>query len=1521
MEKQKRWQYYLIVAVILLTTYNILPTIFYYTKPLKSSIEEKKARSIASSIVKRVNDLEPEAENWIGSYCNLIKLKPLSIKLDPAQPQFITVNFKNSEDANLFRQVLPRAGSLIPFVPAQLSLYNPNDLTSKSVTVQRRIPIHFNEDNLSQYYQYSAKFDNRGFPTPLYRALVNDRALQIGMAFGGPSENALYVQGIVNNLKQDQTDDLIVFLAQNIVSFTKVYGEASEASQRYFASFSQLENRNRAQLIQDFSAKLEQLIQKIKKEKSELADERELLKTTGGFLETVKQQRLDLLMTREKILQSASGIVKRNTKAFASGLDPWNFASLGASVQEIEQTPSQIESISLNGRNPYIDSISIDWTNEKITLSLYPDLTAFNFNAAQDPSAAYLNDLADQLLYNEIAHASRQTGEQIAPSMGKFTVNLNQLTNSKSFIAWKLSSIAQAQVEQMKDMLFLTWNPRHPDLSHDHLPIYDYETYSSLPADQQKLALVIYSPALYKKIPPQGFHMDSIYVIAKGMDHLINRLQSDGSSAQAQQFVEEFKQLRSILQQNGFVGYSGGSFALSPEFSQDFIFEAEDYFQTVLKATREGFAVHGTKRYAVLEFTDVEQRILTENKIDNHTHEDLLKWRDDYYAAQLGIKGVSKFDIPKPTQNVYWDNFKLSFVKYFRGDDRKILHWGLDLSGGKTVQIELRDSNNRAVTSEVDIKQGINELYNRVNKMGVSEVSIRQEGSYITLDFPGSQGLSATDLVKASTMYFNIVNEKFTPNNPALADAANRFLQDIWNEAVVTNRKSAEELNLIAWKHLYGDSMDPEVIQPRTEAARLLYENGLRLANPQDASPSSIFSENYSKLALFRGNDITDWQGQTHPLIIVFQNYALEGSNLDQVHASYDPSKGNFLSFSIKGSYTGKEGQKIQPRDDLYAWTSQFAKEKITGTSLESFSSGRGWRMAVILNGTIISAPTLDSALKDSAMITGSFTQREVNQLEADLKAGSLSFTPHIVSEKNVSPELGSKEKASGIVSVLLSLTLVIAVMIGYYKFGGFVASVAVVFNLLIMWATLQNLEATMTLAGIAGIILTVGMAVDANVLVFERIREEFAVSRRIGSAVDAGYRKAFSAILDSNVTTIIAAMILLQFDSGPIKGFAVTLIIGIVSSMFTALFMTRFFFAGWVQKPTNKSLNMLNWFKSKGYDFLKYTKTTLMLSSIIILAGGYMLIHERHTMFGMDFSGGYALNVELRPQSKGNYRQLVEEALIKQGATQQDIQIRELTPSNNIRIFLSRSLQQPGHPFYGMPLELDTKELGFSYESNPKIVWAVEALNKSGIELAPQSLNNLDKNWVEVSGQMSDTMRNSAIIGLSIALLCILIYITLRFEFKYAISATLCLAHDVIFTVGTMAILHALGLPIQIDLNTVAALMTMVGYSLNDTIIVFDRLREDVRLMRKSSFSEIINHALNVTLSRTVLTSGSTLLVLIPLIFLGGSTLFGFALVMAIGVIFGTLSSLYIAAPLMKFFHDREEKKNAKMVASSTRS
>ena len=1508
MEKQKRWQRTLIIFVLILTVYNILPTLFYYSKPLHKPIDDARASKIALAIEERVNALEDQSVAWLNSYSKLLGLKPQSVAFDEKQPQLITLSFKNSEEAQRLRRFLPRAGSLISFAPAQLTLYPSADggEGKKTVIVQRKIPIHFSPEQLASFFQFSSKFDPEGKIAPLYLALVSDRVLELGIALGGTSQNAQILQAALGNLADPQIQEELVYLAQNILSFVKTFGENSPISNRYFASFTQIEGENPTLAVQHFVTLLEQLGDKMKLERIALQEEKGQKRAGGGFLDPAKEQRLDQLNAREKVVASALEIVKKHSTTFAAGKKPWSYATFGAamdvSAKDLDQT-NKVQTLSLNGCNPFVEKISIDWTNEKITLILYPDLLALK-------KASGKGERIEQFIFDEMALAARQTSEKISPFQDQFEIPLNHLTSSSSFLAMRLGSIAKAEAAQVKEIIAKGWTPKHPDLKRDLFPVWDYETYQTLPAEQKKLGLLIYAPAEFNKMPAKGFRMSSIYILARGLDKILQKAQAAPESEASKQLIEDFQALRAILQSSGYFGYAAASTLFSPEYAHDFIFEKENYYQTILKATREDFAVHGTKRYAILEFTDVEQRILTENKIDTRIHEDLLKWRDDYQAAQLGLKGVSPYDVPKPTQSALWSNLALSSVKYFRGDERKILHWGLDLSGGKTVQIELRDNHNRLVTDDADIKQGMNELYKRVSKMGVSEVSIRKEGSTITLDFPGSQGLSATELVKASSMVFHVVNEKFSTSNPLLADASVRFLQEVWNEAVITNRKDPEEINLIAWKHIHGDSLDPEVVQPRSEAARTLHENGLRLSPPQDAETSSTLNETFSKIAIMRGEDFTDWHGQTNPLLIVFRNYALEGSNLEDVHASYDPSKGNFLAFSVKGSQAASDGYKYNPRDTLYSWTSRFSKEKVVGTPLEAFSKGQGWRMAVILNGAIISSPTLDAALRDNAMITGSFTQREVNQLEADLKAGSLSFTPRILSEKNVSPELGAQERTLGIWATFIALFFVIAVMISYYRFGGAVASVAVIFNLLIMWATLQNLSATLTLATIAGLVLTLAMAVDANVLVFERIREEFAASGRIAQAVHAGYRRAFSAILDSNVTTLIAALILLHFDSGPIKSFAIMLIIGIISSLFTALFMTRFFFAGWVQNPEHKALSMANWIKATQFNFLKFTKVTLAISALVVVVGTLLFVSQRHTILGMDFTGGYAIEIELPKQPQDDYRKLVESALTEAGASHQDFQIRELTPPNNVRIFLSQSMDRPDHPFYNLP-PAEGHEFAYAYEANPKIVWIVQALEKAHLALADKAKQELNTSWTEISGQMSDTMRTSALIGISLALLCILFYITFRFEFKYAISATICLAHDVIFTFGAIAILHALKVPIQIDLNTVAALMTIVGYSLNDTIIIFDRIREDLRLMRKFSFIEVINHALNATLSRTMMTSGITLLVLLPLIFLGGSTIFGFALVMTIGVIFGTLSSLFIAAPLLHYFHQREQKKS----------
>lgn len=1506
MEKQKRWQLYVIIAVILLTIYNILPTVFYYTKPLRQPIEEKQATQVAQQITSRVNTLETDAVSWIKAFSKNLGIKPSKVEFLPSDSRYIEVSFKDPKEAALFSRILPRAGTLIPFVPSQLELGVATINEPNKVIVQRLLGTHFPE-NSNQFFTFSQK--SSGDQQTFYQTLVLDRAATLIEGIAGESDTARLLSRVLANPSDPLSENILISLSRKIVDFDKTFGSRSSVARRFWASFTQTDNPGKT--IENFSSELDAFSKKLTSRKNAILQAQKELKDKGEFLNSAEEQQLKLIKSDQISVDLARAIVAQNTAMFKAGKPPLSFDGILKILQQGAVTSNQsskVQIFEIKDLNPFISSVAIDWANNEVKLALHSDVqTVLNENNTTE-AEVYRAEKANQLLIDQIAALSSETNEQITPSgPSSFTIALNQLADSQSILALNLGKVAEAQAVALKSTIQSVWRPENADFSSQSFPVWDYTTYKSLPADQKKLGLVIYAPSAENELPSHGFKTSSIYVIAKGLDALIQQYSQSPNSPQARSFKDDLDSLRQLLQQEGFFGYAASAYDFPKEFHQDYIFEQNDYYGTLLQATRENFSVHGSRKFAVLEFSDVEQRILTLNKIEDSIHEDLLKWKDAYSASQVDLNLSARYDVPPPVKNVYWDNLQLSTKKYFRGDNQKVLHWGLDLSGGKTVRIGLRDKNNRQVTNPDDLREGVNELYKRVNKMGVSEVGIRVEGDNIVLDFPGSQGLSASELVKASAMTFHVVNEKFTPNNTALATTVNQFLQEVWNDAVVTNRKDMESVNLIAWQHLGGVS---EV--PQSEAARILVENGLQLSNPREPGRSSAFDDSISSIAILRGDSFTEWEGQSHPLLIVFNNYALEGSWLENVQIGYDPSKGNMLSFGVSSSASGPGGQKIDPRDDFFAWTSQYAEEKIAGTPKELFSKGRGWRMAVILNGSVISSPSLTSPLRDQAMISGRFSQREINQLAADLKAGSLSFTPQILAEQNISPELGKEERFKGITAAFVGALLVVIAMILYYRFAGVVASVAVLFNLLIMWGVLQNLDAALTLPGIAGIILTIGMAVDANVLVYERIREEFALSKRLPSAVQAGYRKAFSAIFDSNITTIIAAVILLQFDSGPIKGFAVTLIIGIISSMFTALFMTRYFFAGWVQNPKNKTLKMSHWIGKTSFDFLSKAKTMVVLSLIVTVVGGYLLIAERNTILGMDFTGGYALAVDIEEKPDTDYRLEATKAL-GLAAPQGDFQVRELNSPHNLRIQLGMSIEQPGHPFYGMPLHSLEGDTTYSYEQNPRILWLVNTLKASGMNVNPNQLPTLEQNWSEMSGQLSDTMRNSAIVGMAVALFCILIYLTIRFEFNYALSAIIGLAHDVLITLAILGLFHALGMPVQIDLQVIAALVTIIGYSLNDTIIIFDRIREDVRLMRKVKYSDIINHALNATLSRTLMTSGTTLIVLLALVILGGSTIFDFALVMTVGVVIGTLSSLFITAPLMLYFHHKDASKQEK--------
>jgi len=1469
MEKQKRWQLVVILMVLAWTLYNIFPTVIYYSKPLNRPVDKVGAEGIQKRVVSRVNSLEDDAVEWLRSFCSMLGVKPTALAVDPKDPGLITLEVATDRDLSKVKKFLPRAGMQIVFKPSQLYM---GEVSDKTVQIVRRVGIRLDENNLSQYFRFLKKRDETGKPTDGYFAIARDRFVEVAYACAGPSFLAKQLDAALQSGDQQSLEYLSTFLYEWQTSF-----DPKSAIQKRLLNtlFQGPDARSTLEkTATQFTQEAQRLRREALKEREDVEEKRRRATLLSERYESVSRW----LQTEKEIVKNVPTLSREQLYARAD--------------ESREKRVKQRQGIVLEN-HPFIQFISLDWTQDTLVLDLHHDVLEI-LQALESPSEqeARRRDAVNKIVMNEMGWLSRETNEKFEDKSSSFEAALSKSLSSNSLVALSMPALASELIPSLLEEIKSEWQPESIDLQEDVYPRFGIKEYQAAPGEVKKLSLLLFSPSQSREGPEQ-LRPGSLYLVLRGA----MRLLKGDETVQG-----DLEQLVRLLQQRGFVHYSGEVFGATSAFANDIFFELDRFYEPVLEATREEFFVPGITKVALLECGTCEDRILAENRIDDQMQEELIKWREAWQAAQVSLDPMDHFTVPKPTKSIFWCNLKRSWRKYWRGDESRIVRWGLDLSGGKSVRVGLVDQAGDSVTSKEDLQQVSSELYTRLNKMGVSERTIRVENETIMIDFPGIHGISAAELIKASAMYFHVVNEKFGPLSPDLAKASNSFLQDVWNEAVVTNCKSSDCVNRIALRKFNavrsGLSVDDNIQE--------LIDNGLILEEPALPAPSTAFDDQISIIARFDGDDPAEWPSKSHPLSIVFKNYALEGCNLDNVHASYDPTKGNILLFGVRSR--DSRGYDLRPQDEFYTWTSQFCEDGVAGTERERFSRGRGWRMAVILNGNVVSAPNLSGALRDNAMISGNFSQRDVQKLSANLQAGSLSFTPKILSEVNVSPELGKMERRQGLISALMAVIVVALIMTIYYRFAGSIASLAVLGNLFIIWAVMQNIEAAITLPAIAGIVLTVAMAVDANVLVFERIREEFLVSKRILSAIARGYQKALSAIVDSNLTTLIAAFILTQFDCGPVRGFALTLIIGLLASLFTALFMTKYYFLGWASNPKHTELKMMSWIRPQNMKFLSWKKVAFTTSAILIAVGIGFTSHSWKTMLGMDFTGGYALIVDVKHPPGQTPKQLAERAFINEGVTASEIQIRELGRPTALRIQLSSSLEEEGRPFYGMPVSTEgTKE--FEYQKVPRLDWVVSTLEKSGLEIAPVDFPHLVQQWTAISGQFSDRMRNNALIALSFSLLAILIYIAIRFEWKYALSAVMALVHDLLVTLSVLAIFHSFGMPVQINLEVIGALMTIVGYSLNDTIIVFDRVREDMMIYRKKRFSEVVNKALNDTLSRTVMTSLTTLAALACLVFFGGGSIFSFSFVMFVGVLLGTLSSLFIAGPLLVFFHHKEER------------
>lgn len=537
-------------------------------------------------------------------------------------------------------------------------------------------------------------------------------------------------------------------------------------------------------------------------------------------------------------------------------------------------------------------------------------------------------------------------------------------------------------------------------------------------------------------------------------------------------------------------------------------------------------------------------------------------------------------------------------------------------------------------------------------------------------------------------------------------------------------------------------------------------------------------------------------------------------------------------------------------------------------------------KIAIVLDNRVYSAPNVEGEIPGGrSSITGNFTLEESKDLANILKAGALPAPARIVEEAIVGSTLGDESIRQGITSILAGLVLVILFMVLYYNKGGVVADIALFINIFFILGILAQLNAALTLPGIAGIVLTIGMSIDANVLIFERIREELRAEKSLLNAIKLGYEKAFSSILDSNVTTFLTGVILYTFGSGPVKGFAVTLMIGIGCSFFSAVFITRVIVEWMTRKNKETGINF-NTFLSKGMmsnlnlNIIGKRKLAYVGSTILIIFGVSTIFLQNGLNLGVDFTGGRSFVVQFEepvsvPEIRSKMSDSFEDA---------SVEVKTYGSDNTIKITTGYLVADE------------------SAEADSKVNDALQAGLKEYSDLNPEVLSSS-----KVGATIADDIKSTAQQSIIFSLIVIFLYILIRFrKWQFGLGAVVALFHDVLIVLSMISIMRLLGVSYEVDQVFIAAMLTIIGYSINDTVVVFDRVREYLQEHYKSNLAETLNLSINSTLNRTVMTSLTTLLVVLILFIFGGEALRGFSFALLIGILVGTYSSIFIATPIV---------------------
>jgi SecD/SecF fusion protein len=579
----------------------------------------------------------------------------------------------------------------------------------------------------------------------------------------------------------------------------------------------------------------------------------------------------------------------------------------------------------------------------------------------------------------------------------------------------------------------------------------------------------------------------------------------------------------------------------------------------------------------------------------------------------------------------------------------------------------------------------------------------------------------------------------------------------------------------------------------------------------------------------------------------------------------------------LANGLTGKYIKRAYPnRDPMGLPVIDFEFDSVGAQKFGDLTSDHvGELLAIVLDGELYTAPRIDEPIRGGSGVISGITDINEAISIANALENPLATPVHIDEMRQVDPTLGKDSINSGLHAAIYGTLLVAAFMAFYYHRCGVIADIAMLLNLLILLGVMCSIGSTFTLPGIAGVVLTIGMAVDANVLIYERLREEMAQGKSMRGAIAAAYSRAFSTIFDSHTTTLISAIILIYLGTGPVKGFGVTLTIGVALSLFTSLVMTRLIFTFLLNRGSLNRIGMMHIIKNPNWDFMKWAKIAFATSWIIIIIGmSYGIFVRGNNVMGIDFAGGDSVTMSFNPAQKVDSDKL-RSALKNVGDTQ--IQYQRGADQEMLEVVA---------PYGKASAVTNTLATAFPQAQFKTIGTSV------------------------VGATVGVEIQKSAIIASFLSLFGILFYVAFRYEFSFSVGAVLAVIHDVFMTLGIFFLSGR-----QLSAPMVAAILTIIGFSVNDTIVIFDRIREDLKLGVRGTFKEVMNVALNQTLSRTLITSGTVFLSTMALYIWGGGVINDFAFTFLVGIITGTYSSIYIASALVLWWHKGERPKSASQV------